>query len=79
MEWLNDVKREHIEETGEDLDPNPDPGWNELEETVREARTRGGEANHPQGSAPENAGVEPEVVPRSGDLTAPAATESDSY
>lgn len=79
MDELNSVNREHIEKVADEFDGQPDPGWEQMEETVREVRAAGGESNHPVGDAPAADVGNDEIVSRSGDLTHPVGTESDSY
>lgn len=78
MDEVNKVRRDHIEKMAEEIDPTPDPGWEKMEETVREIRAKGGESNHPTGG---QTGVDQDshIVAESGDLTEPVGTESDSY
>jgi hypothetical protein len=47
VEDVNKVRRDHIEKLADEIDGTPDPGWEKMEETVREVRARGGESNHP--------------------------------
>ncbi len=77
MDELDKVKRERIERLADEMDDVPDPGWEKMEETVREVRNRGGESNHPEGNG--STETHDQVESESGDLTRPVGTESDSY
>jgi len=75
---MDEVNREHIERMAEEFDPTPDPGWEKMEQTVRDVRSQGGESNHPTGGGSTGTGDD-QVVSQSGDLIEPVGTESDSY
>jgi hypothetical protein len=78
MENVNKVRRDHIEKMADEIDPTPDPGWEKMEETVREVRAKGGESNHPTAQGSQTGADQEHVVSKSGDLTEPVGTESDS-
>jgi hypothetical protein len=71
---MNQVHREEIERKAQEIDPNPDPGYDKLEKTTRKLQEE--EQEHPVWKQGHTDTVD---VPEDERLRHPVGTESEYY